>query len=106
MEEIIQWNDAAIGAVLLVVAAMVGRIMASFRRCDPEGMNRMLQDLHDWHAKEDSDGAKVWYVKQSLETAIIKLSEAMSSQAAIMERLLSRIESIDDEMKDLKHGSE
>jgi hypothetical protein len=104
--QFIKWNDAALGAVLLIVLAMVTKIQTSIRRSRADEMYPMIQDLHAWHAKEDEDGSKVWYVKKSLETAIVKLADAMSSQAAIMERLLDRIESIDDDLKEIKHGSE
>lgn len=36
-----------------------------------------VKDLHDWHAKEDEDGVKVWYVRKSLVDAIENLGNAV-----------------------------
>ena len=43
-----------------------------------------VKELHDWHAREDEDGVKVWYVRRSLEHAIEKLASAITQQANVL----------------------
>ncbi len=31
---------------------------------------KQLNDLYEWHNREDQDGVKVWYIKQSLENGL------------------------------------
>ncbi|MHC4065193.1 MAG: hypothetical protein ACYSUI_11955 [Planctomycetota bacterium] len=53
-------------------------------------------DLWQWHNVTDpSTGAKIWYVQQSLENAIISLSESIDTQTQVMRSLC-------DEFKDLR----
>ena len=40
-------------------------------------MIRQIEDLWKWHSKEDDDGVKVWYVRSSLEKAVIDMTEAI-----------------------------
>lgn len=37
----------------------------------------LTKDLHAWHDHRDADGVPVWFVRQSLETAIAKLTDAV-----------------------------
>ena len=46
-----------------------------------------IRDLHHWHNKEDADGVKVWYIRQSLEQAIAKLGDTLERQTIVMEAL-------------------
>jgi hypothetical protein len=54
-----------------------------------------MSDLHTWHDKEDGDGVKIWYVRQSLEKAIAKLIETIQDQSKLMERLVTRLETVE-----------
>ncbi len=47
-------------------------------------MNSRIKDLYDWHNKEGDDGVKVWYVRKSLEEAIIKMAEATEKQTELI----------------------
>jgi hypothetical protein len=51
-------------------------------------VKRYAGELHRWHDKEDDDGVKVWYVRQSLENAINKLAEAADAQTRLLEEVL------------------
>ncbi len=54
-----------------------GVLDAQFKR-DFYNMKKQTEDLHDWHNKEDGDGRKIWYVKESLEESIKSLSESIN----------------------------
>ena len=43
-----------------------------------------IKDLHLWHSKEDTDGVKVWYMRKSLEEAVISLSNNLEKQTQIL----------------------
>ena len=49
---------------------------------------RRIKELYDWHALTDSDGVKVWYVRKSLDDAVLKLSESVESQTEILRELM------------------
>lgn len=53
-----------------------------------------IDDLHEWHAKEDADGVKVWYVRRSLEDSIQSLAETLLRLERIMERQTVFIERV------------
>ena len=41
-----------------------------------------IGDLHRWHDVRDNEGIPVWYVRRSLESAILKLTDAVDRLAA------------------------
>jgi biopolymer transport protein ExbB/TolQ len=49
-----------------------------------EDMTRKINDLYKWHDVEDSEGVKVWYVRKSLEEAIVKLSSSIEKQTELL----------------------
>lgn len=49
-----------------------------------EIIEKQTDDLHQWHAKEDDDGVKIWYVRRSLEDAMMKLAESMDRQTQVL----------------------
>lgn len=61
----------------------------------------LTSELHKWHDKEDADGVKVWYVRQSLETAILKLTDTIASQTDLIKTYPAIMESIVDKLGDL-----
>lgn len=91
-----QWFEIVVGGALTVIAG-----------CMVRGYF-WLKDLHVWHAKEDEEGVKVWYVRKSLEDAVQRLADAIDRidrrdaehvavlQAVVksMEKLAERIEGI------------
>ncbi len=61
---------------------------SNFRRDVYVGINQ-TKDLHDWHNVNDGDGRKIWYVKASLEAA-------MKENTATVNKLINKIESLED----------
>ena len=58
-------------------------------------MANQVSDLHDWHNVKDADGVFTWYVRRSLEKAILKLADNIERQTEILR----------DIMHDRKKGS-
>lgn len=61
-----------------------------------------LDDLWKWHAKEDDEGVKIWYVRKTLGDAIselsgliIKFSSVISDESVLLEKVLGRLESLE-----------
>ena len=54
----------------------------------------MLKSLYDWHDKEDPDGVKVWYVRQSLADAITVFSQSVEKQTRTLEAISNRLENL------------
>lgn len=57
---------------LIVIEALVAGLVL----CTIRGYF-WVKDLHVWHAKEDDEGVKVWYVRKSLEDAVVRLAELL-----------------------------
>ncbi len=53
-----------------------------------------VEDLHEWHNKEDDDGVKVWYVRRSLEDAISKLADNISRQTEVFAQFGSKLDNL------------
>jgi len=51
----------------------------------------LTKDLFDMHNVKDRDGVPVWYVKQSLEKMMEKLSVAIENQTVVLSKLVDRI---------------
>lgn len=49
---------------------------------------RKIDDLHVWHDVKDIDGGFIWYVKSSLENAIIKLADNVETQTIMLRDML------------------
>ena len=50
-------------------------------------MAEQINEADRLHSVFDADGRPVWYVKQSLETAIWKLSESITNQNAVLGKI-------------------
>ena len=77
-----------------------------------ESMARKMDDMYKWHDVEDSEGVKVWYVRKSLEEAIVKLSSSIEKQTELLrvitdEFRISRkdIQMLSSDVHDLKKKS-
>ena len=57
---------------LIVLEVLVGGLII----CGIRAYN-MIKELHEWHAREDDEGIKVWYVRKSLGDAIDKIASVM-----------------------------
>lgn len=58
-------------------------------------LNDRLDDLWQWHSKEDDDGVKIWYVRKSLGEAIKKLSEVIAEESRLLGKVLEKLEDIE-----------
>jgi hypothetical protein len=63
------------------------------------------KDLYDWHNKEDSEGVKVWYVRKTLEEAIVKLADNIDKQTDILRDLVGQVRQTDEDVQRLKKDS-
>jgi hypothetical protein len=62
-------------------------------------MTKKVDELHRWHDIVDSDGVKVWYVRKSLEEAIIKLADNISVQTEILRSVVTLVKRTDEDVK-------
>lgn len=86
-----------VGIGFLVAYLIIKEFVFFFRRDantqDAKKSAKYLEDLWEWHAKEDEDGRKIWYNRQSVEKAIIEISEYTKT-------LTSIFKSMNDMLKD------
>ena len=65
--------------------------------------NKVVDETHEMyrlHNVKDADGRPVWYVKQSLETAITNLSENISAQSIILARIADSLLRAEEKAKE------
>jgi hypothetical protein len=78
--------------------------MLRSRGIDLHRITRQIDDLHRWHAVEDSEGVKIWYVRRSLVDAINKLATNIDQETKLLEKIETRMEKIEDKMGVLNLG--
>lgn len=84
-----------LGEVLLLLFVLFGKDAISYlfgqrqKNQEMKVMCEKVNDLHEWHSKEDSEGVKVWYNRKSLETSINHLSRSIERQNKILTDLAS-----------------
>ena len=61
-----------------------------------------LRELHEWHNKEDADGVKIWYIRQSLADVITTFAASVEAQTKALEAITNKLGVIDDKLDDLK----
>ena len=93
---------AVVGMAAVVVA---DRILSQLkaRGVDLQKLARQQEDLWQWHAREDDEGVKVWYVRRSLEDAIKELSLSIRTQTEVMSQLVGKVGSMQDSIDHLHH---
>lgn len=91
---------AVVGMAAVVVA---DRILSQLkaRGVDLQKLARQQEDLWQWHAREDEEGVKVWYVRRSLEDAIKELSLSIRTQTEVMSQLVCKVGSMQYEIEHL-----
>ena len=52
----------------------------------------LTKDIFDMHNQKDNDGVYVWYVRRSLEEAIIKLAENIDKQTICFRELILKLD--------------
>ena len=93
---------AVVGMAAVVVGdRILGQLKA--RGVDLQKLARQQEDLWQWHAREDDEGVKVWYVRRSLEDAIKELSLSIRTQTEVMSQLASKVGSMQYEIEHLHH---
>lgn len=93
----------SIATVALIATLILDRVLGALksRGIDLQTMSRQIDDLHDWHNKADDEGVKLWYVRRSLETAIVKLSENIELETKLLDRIDRRLEHIESSQNTL-----
>jgi hypothetical protein len=84
------------GALAIIIVREVLRYLGT-RNGGPEATVRsQVAELHRWHAKEDADGVKVWYVRPSMASALASLAKSQAQLAHALERQADAMERMDD----------
>ena len=89
-------------ALLVTVDKVIG--MLKTRGIDLPKMARQIDELWRWHAKEDDEGVKVWYVRRSLEETLKTLAENIGHQTTILESIHREQIAMHKEVQKLKSG--
>ena len=95
----------AFGIFVILLVREVPRLVSAIRNGRQREVafkaddRRLLEDLHDWHDKEDAEGVKVWYVRRSLEDAIAKLSDNIEKQTLILSKIHREQEEIRSQVR-------
>ena len=101
-------NEALVAGLVAVAIGLVEIVKASVKKFGKtesvltEEERTWMRDLHDWHDKEDADGVKVWYIRQSLADAITTFATAVDSQTRALTAILTKLEVVDQKVDSLK----
>jgi len=74
--------------------------MLKGRGIDLQKMSRQTDSLYDWHNVRGEDGVPVWYVRKSLEEAMITLADNLLRQTEILNRIYDEQKDMRREMKE------
>lgn len=79
-------NAETVAVFTLLVLFAVDKAMGFLksRGVDLVKMARQIDKLSEMHAKTDEDGVPVWYVRRSLEKAVVDLNEAIRHQTELL----------------------
>jgi len=66
-----------------------------------EGLRVQMQWLVDIHNHRDADGVPVWYVKRSLEQAVLQCAEAQGKLAEALMRIADVMDKIDGKLDEV-----
>lgn len=73
--------------IAFIIVIDKGLNMLRSRGIDLPKIARQIDELHKWHAKEDDDGVKVWYVRRSLEDTLKTLADNIAHQTNILQEI-------------------
>lgn len=73
---------------------------------DVQLMARRVDDLWEWHSVRNPDGVFVWYVRSSLEDAIVKLADNIEAQTEVMRGLGMQVRDSGMRMERLERAAE
>ena len=103
MSEILLAGFVAVAIGMMeVIKAMVKKFGAD-KSVLTDDERAMLKDLHEWHAKEDTDGVKVWYIRKSLAEAITTFSASVEAQTRALEAILDKLVAMDNKIDKLEN---
>lgn len=88
---------ADVGVTGIFIILVIREVFTFVSRNKPNGTNGMAQkirDLHEWHAPSDA-GVQEWK-NPAIHDLLERLSEAMSQQTQILERMDDRIKKIEE----------
>jgi hypothetical protein len=88
-----QFNAETVAVFTLILLFAVDRVMGFLksRGVDLLRMAQQIDRMAEMHAKTDEDGVPVWYVRRSLEKALIELGEAIRNQTELLQQLTQEI---------------
>lgn len=83
-------------AKLKVMSEQVDVLLSEVKelRNKVENSTRQIHTLYEWHDKDDQDGVKVWYIRQSLENVLrdnAKAVAAIAKNSELQTRLLEEM---------------
>lgn len=86
-------NAETVAVFTLLVLFAVDKTMGFLksRGIDLVKMAQQIERLDEMHAKTDEDGVPVWYVRRSLEKAVIDLNEAIRHQTELLQALTQEL---------------
>lgn len=61
-----------------------------------------IDDLWEWHNKEDGDGVRIWYVRSSLQKTLDKLGETLNKEHALVSEMANNYSLLKVEVDRLK----
>lgn len=97
-------NEVLIAGLVAVAVGLVKVIEAGVKRFGEdksvltETERGQLKDLHEWHNKEDADGVKIWYIRQSLADAITTFAASVDAQTKALQAISEKLSVIDDKL--------
>ena len=71
------------------------KIMRGGQGNTEQKMERQIADLWDWHNVRGRDGVPIWYIRESLETTLEKLTEVIAANTETLKdiaRIIERLE--------------
>lgn len=93
-----------------LVAIMVIREVLSFlsRKSNSFTMEdrHQLRDLHQWHSLTDDEGVKVWYVRRSLEEAVVRLADSIEKFGEAQRSERDVLKEIARDMRDMRKAQQ
>jgi hypothetical protein len=85
LDPIISWLGLGLSALIVPTLIRVWSV-------DWKKLENQTDQLYKWHNVLDDDGVPIWYVRRSLEEAILKLSDNIMKQTIVYDKQLRLFE--------------
>lgn len=102
MNEVLVAGLVAVTIGLVEIVKVIVKKFSNDKSVLTEQERAWLRDLHDWHDKEDADGVKIWYIRQSLADAITTFAASVDAQTRALEAISDKLGVIDNKIENLK----